>query len=112
MIQYCCQRLSSGEGPGVSRGCPGGEGPYTILYSRRKLKNVIIEKGGSPCSFLWRSAVLRSHQVGIQEFLGGDVAMWRCAAGTLEPLPIVIPKLVQLNFATLHQSKLPKSPLS
>ena len=29
-----------------------GEGPYTILYPRRKLKSVINEKGGSPLVFM------------------------------------------------------------
>ena len=37
------------------------------------------------------------------EFLGGDVPL-----GPWNPQPI--PELVQLNFATLYQSKLPKSP--
>ena len=44
---------------------------------------------------------------------GGTLGIsgWGCAAGTLEPLTY-IPELVQLNFATLYWSKLPKSPLS
>ena len=42
------------------------------------------------------------------------ISGWGCAAGTLEPLTYtrVIPELVQLNFATLHYSKLPRCPLS
>ena len=39
----------------------------------------------------------------LQEFLGGDVPL-----GPWNPQPI--PELVQLNFAILYQSKLPKSP--
>ena len=56
-----------------------GEGPYTILYPRRKLKNVINEKGGSPCSFLWRNAVLRSHQTNTPG-AGGTLGIsgWGC----------------------------------
>ena len=41
----------------------------------------------------------------LQDFLGGDVP--------LEPWnPQSIPELVQVNFATLYETKLPKSPLS
>ena len=37
---------------------------------------------------------------------------YECAAGTLEPVSLYMLQLVQLNFATLYLTKLPKSSLS